>query len=177
MLLAQLEAATSSYDNYEAKKDLAKRERVWEPLGSGDLDSLLLHLTGKTEEQADIAKRKQQRKVATHQAATVNPGGNNNPHGCKGKPEGINVSNGKIDSGVQGGGNGSEYLLRRLAKKHPDVLEQYEDGAFKSVRQAAIAAGIVKVKTPAEQAIAALGKCDGKKERTIVLNWIKENWG
>ena len=31
-------------------------------------------------------------------------------------------------------GNGSEYLLRRLAKTAPDILDRYEAGEFKSVR-------------------------------------------
>ena len=34
------------------------------------------------------------------------------------------------------GGNGSEYLLRRLAKTAPDFLDRYEAGEFKSVRAA-----------------------------------------
>ncbi len=42
------------------------------------------------------------------------------------------------------GGTGSAYLLRRLARDHPDILEQYERSEFRSVRAAAIAAGIVK---------------------------------
>ena len=49
----------------------------------------------------------------------------------------------KLDSG----GNGSEYLLRRLAKTAPDILDRYEAGEFKSVRAASIAAGHIKVAT------------------------------
>ena len=44
-------------------------------------------------------------------------------------------------------GNGSEYLLRRLAKTAPDFLDRYEAGEFKSVRAASIAAGHIKVAT------------------------------
>ena len=42
-------------------------------------------------------------------------------------------------------GTGSEYLLRRLAKTAPDILDRYEAGEFKSVRAASIAAGHIKV--------------------------------
>ena len=56
-----------------------------------------------------------------------------------------NLSNGK--NTFQHGGNGSEYLLRRLAKTAPDFLDRYEAGEFKSVRAASIAAGHIKVAT------------------------------
>ena len=36
---------------------------------------------------------------------------------------------------IQTSGNGSEYLLRRLAKTAPDFLDRYEAGEFKSVRE------------------------------------------
>lgn len=48
---------------------------------------------------------------------------------------------------IDSGGNGSEYLLRRLAKTAPDILDRYEAGEFKSVRAASIAAGHIKVAT------------------------------
>jgi hypothetical protein len=54
----------------------------------------------------------------------------------------VNLSNGK---NIQKGGNGSAYLLRRLARVGGDWIDRYEAGEFSSVRQAAIAAGIVKV--------------------------------
>lgn len=89
-----------------------------------------------------------------------------------------------------GGGNSSGYLLRRLARDHPDILDRYEAGEFKSVRAAAKVAGIVKELTPFEQvqklikivcclgralaartastasrAISEPGKCAGHKKR------------
>jgi hypothetical protein len=48
------------------------------------------------------------------------------------------------------GGNSSGYLLRRLSRDHPEVLQRYERREFKSVRAAAKAAGIMKTKTPFE---------------------------
>ena len=43
-------------------------------------------------------------------------------------------------------GNSREYLMRRIKRDHPDVLQRCLNGEFASVRQAAIAAGIIKVK-------------------------------
>ena len=42
------------------------------------------------------------------------------------------------------GGNSASYLLRRLARQSPETLEAYERGEFRSVRAAALSAGIVK---------------------------------
>jgi hypothetical protein len=44
------------------------------------------------------------------------------------------------------------YTLRRIAKERPDVLARYEAGEFKSVRAAALAAGIIK-KSPVSERI------------------------
>jgi len=43
------------------------------------------------------------------------------------------------------GSGGQKYLVSRIARDRPDVLERMKQGEFLSVRQAAIAAGIVKV--------------------------------
>jgi hypothetical protein len=55
-------------------------------------------------------------------------------------------------------GNNQAYLLRRLARDFPNILKQYENGEFRSVRAAAIAAGIIKVPTPFEAACKAVAK-------------------
>jgi hypothetical protein len=39
-------------------------------------------------------------------------------------------------------GNSGSYLLRRMARRAPEILDRYEQGEFKSVRAAAIEAGI-----------------------------------
>jgi hypothetical protein len=43
-----------------------------------------------------------------------------------------------------GRGNSTDYLLRRLARDHKPILARYERGEFKSVRAAAIEAGLVR---------------------------------
>jgi hypothetical protein len=42
------------------------------------------------------------------------------------------------------GSGGQKYLVARIARDRPDVLERMKQGEFLSVRQAAIAAGIVR---------------------------------
>lgn len=63
--------------------------------------------------------------------------------------QGAHVDN--INMSAKRGGTGSEYLLRRLAKTAPDILDRYEAGEFKSVRAASIAAGHIKVATVLER--------------------------
>lgn len=49
------------------------------------------------------------------------------------------------------GSNQSSYLAARLKRDRPDIVARIDAGEFKSIRAAAIAAGIVKVKTALEQ--------------------------
>lgn len=44
------------------------------------------------------------------------------------------------------GGTSAEYLTRKIARDRPDILERMKAGEFRSVRQAAIEAGIIKPK-------------------------------
>jgi len=71
----------------------------------------------------------------------------------------------------QTGGTGAEYLLRRLSRMDGDWLARYEAGEFKSVRAAAIAAGIVKVPTVIDKLRAAWKKAT-KEERLAFLEEI-----
>jgi hypothetical protein len=48
------------------------------------------------------------------------------------------------------GGHRQKYLVARIARDRPDVLARMKAGEFTSVRQAAIAAGIVKLATREE---------------------------
>lgn len=48
-------------------------------------------------------------------------------------------------------GRGADYLTARIARDRPDILERMKAGEFRSVRQAAIEAGIVKVPTTLEK--------------------------
>ena len=44
----------------------------------------------------------------------------------------------------QQGGTNAEYLTARLKRDHPDIADRLANNEFKSVRAAAIEAGIVK---------------------------------
>lgn len=72
------------------------------------------------------------------------PGGNNNPYGMMGKPDDnrINLSNTKVDSIVDKPtyGNTTDYTVRRLAKKRPDLHAKLLAGQL-SPNAAAIEAG------------------------------------
>ena len=64
------------------------------------------------------------------------------------------------------GSNKADYLLARLARDHPDILSDYELGRYKSVRAAAIAAGIIKVQSPYEM----IGKQLAKLNRLELMD-------
>ena len=44
----------------------------------------------------------------------------------------------------------SAYFLARIARDHPAILARLKAGEFRSIRAAAIAAGILRVPTPDE---------------------------
>lgn len=58
----------------------------------------------------------------------------------------------------QQAGNRSDYILARLERDRPDILNEFHQGVHKSARAAGIAAGIIKVPSNYEQAIKAIGK-------------------
>ena len=55
-------------------------------------------------------------------------------------------------------GTDPTYLLARMKRDAPEVAQDYLDGKHKSIRAAAIVAGIIKVPSNYEQAIKAVGK-------------------
>ncbi len=50
-------------------------------------------------------------------------------------------------------GNKAEYLAARIKRDHPEIASRLAQGEFKSVRAAAIEAGIVKSPTKLDKAI------------------------
>jgi len=74
---------------------------------------------------------------------------------------------------ISKGSNSKEYQLKRLARDAPEILSEYEKGAYKSVREAALAAGIVKQKTIYEQIIPKIKKLN-KQELLNLKNKINE---
>jgi hypothetical protein len=74
-------------------------------------------------------------------------------------------------------GNSADYLRARLERGRPDVLEALERGEFRSVRAAAIEAGIVKVPTPYETAVKAVGKLSKADKRRLASAMLDELGG
>jgi hypothetical protein len=56
-------------------------------------------------------------------------------------------TNGASDNCNMQFGNSADYLTARIARDHPEILESMKEGKYRSVRQAAIEAGIVNAKT------------------------------
>lgn len=52
------------------------------------------------------------------------------------------VTGDNVTSNETGKGNSAEYLTRRIVRDHPDIAERMKAGEFKSVRAAALEAGI-----------------------------------
>jgi hypothetical protein len=88
------------------------------------------------------------------------PEGNKNA--CKDKN---NCSNTTIVS--EDIGRGKDYLLARIERDTPEILEKYKQGEFPSVRQAAIAAGIVKVPTAFERILKLLPKISEEETKEL----------
>lgn len=86
--------------------------------------------------------------------------------GKQGRPTG-NVDNVKINKG----GNSSEYLAGLLKRDHPDIAAAVERGEYRSIRAAAIAAGIVKVKSPLDHLLHWWARC-GEQERAVFLSKV-----
>jgi len=79
----------------------------------------------------------------------------------------------KAPDNVRGfSGNSQTYLAARLRRDHPEIAERVKAGEFRSIRAAAIVAGIVKVKTPLERLFAEWKKAS-QEERAEFLKSIK----
>jgi hypothetical protein len=75
-----------------------------------------------------------------------------------------------IGSNTTNIGRGVDYLTARIARDRPDILNRMKAGEFSSVRQAAIAAGIVKVRTTPEWVWHRPGRCTPDEQLAIPLN-------
>ena len=71
-------------------------------------------------------------------------------------------------------GTSKPYLETRLREQHPDIYARYQAGEHKSIRQAAIAAGIVKVKSPLEKAKDAVQRLDKADWKAFGKWWEEE---
>lgn len=135
-LIGSSNSLDSTLAMWQSECDIVEREQPWKPLGLKSSADFIKAVTGRTEKA--IRKEITKAQHARAQAVEVRQGGDQ-------RSANINHNNIMIDPVKQG--TGSEYLLRRLAKTAPDILDRYEAGEFKSVRAASIAAGHIKVAT------------------------------
>ena len=72
------------------------------------------------------------------------------------------------------GGTSATYLARRIARDRPDILERMKAGDFRSVRQAAIAAGIITPPTPLDDLRRAWRKATEGERRQFFFEAAEE---
>jgi hypothetical protein len=126
----------TSWDQWAQQLAEVEKERIWEiypdeqsPCGS--LEALLATL-GIDPDQALHRDKYEKRSVSVANAAkTVQPNGvHSSPDNYQGTMYGTS----------------EDYLAGRIARDRPDILEDMKQGKYRSVRAAAIEAGIVKAK-------------------------------
>ena len=164
LLADSWEHVRHEFDHLE--KDLARAEewRIWEYLDAGTLDEVTrrdLGVSLDTMHLTIVEKRKDAQKARAQADGGV--------------VQGRHLDN--IQMRVpEGGGTRKSYLLRRLARDYPDILDGWERQEYPSVRQAAIAAGIVKVPTPLEAVQKAISRLSEDDHRALIL-WLQSTNG
>lgn len=129
--------------------------------------------------------------ILFNKALDYGKGGNNNPFGCRGKPDigldeessaadVINVLIKNIDSPSspkkpRGGKDDVPYAHRRLARERPDLLEQVKTGEL-SAHGAMIQAGFRKVPTPLEILRKAWSKATPAERQTFLDELKHDGW-
>ena len=76
--------------------------------------------------------------------------------------------------GLARGSNNVEHLLRRIARDHPDIINRYRAGEFKSARAAAKEAGIIVEPDPVATAKKAFEKIP-RQLRSEFIQWLRDN--
>lgn len=87
----------------------------------------------------------------------------------------INAADGPVPSNLDiikvsesGAGTSADYLTARLKRDHDEIFQRLAAGEFASVRQAAIAAGIVKVPSVLDQLRKLWAKASDADRRTFI---------
>jgi hypothetical protein len=130
-----LEAADIDEDRVREELERIDRYRHWRVLGYKSKGEML---------QAEgLAERlrKIRRRIKRLEGKTINAADNHDP----------NPSPDIIRTSETGHGTSADYLTARLKRDHDDIFQRLAAGEFPSVRQAAIAAGIVKVPSVLEK--------------------------
>jgi len=141
----------ASTDRFNERLELAEQYRIFDRLPTpeqpyGSLDAMLQAEIGASKDEAVATKLREKA---------------GNPHNSN--------SSQRI---IKGGAN-SQYRRARLERDRPDILEAFNRGEYRSLRQAAIAGGIEKERSNLEKAQKAFEKLT-KDERETFLIWVSE---
>jgi hypothetical protein len=144
----------SDIDEDRVREELARidRYRHWKVLGHKSKAEML--------EAEGLAERlrKIRRRVKKLEGKTINAADNHNP----------NPSPDIIRTSETGHGTSADYLTARLKRDHDAIFQRLAAGQFSSVRQAAIAAGIVKVPSVLDQLRKLWTKASEADRRTFM---------
>jgi hypothetical protein len=151
-----LEAADIDEDRVREELQRIDRYRHWKVLGYKSRAEML-----QAEGLADRL-RKIRRRIKQLDGKTINAADNYDP-----SPGSLDI----VKASRMGAGNSADYLTARLKRDHDDIFQRLAGGEFRSVRQAAIAAGIVKVPGGLDRLRAAWKKAT-KEERLAFLEEI-----
>lgn len=160
---------------------IAAEHDAWKVLGYVSLDAFLIAEANFTEAIIEAIRSAKGGTVADAiTEAKANPLASVGKIG-NGRPSDSSVGN--SNSTV---GNTNEYLLRRLARDAPEILDKIESGEL-TVNQAAIQAGIRKKPTPAEIVVKTFSKVENRletlrsivrtlsdAEKQVVKDWFSE---
>jgi hypothetical protein len=130
---------------------VVQRYRHWKVLGYRTKKEMM-----KAEGLEDRVRRMKQRAEAL-EGKTINAADNHDP----------NPSPDIIKTSDTGAGTSADYLTARLKRDH-EIFQRLAAGGFPSVRQAAIAAGIVKVPSVLEQLRKLWKKASAADRRTFL---------
>jgi hypothetical protein len=121
----------------------AKQNEIWEPLDYPTLDALLKAEIGVTEQQSIEQIKTRDLKDAKERGRM---GGLTAGRGRPKDEQASDIVTSLLPTkpAKSARGNTREYWASRLKRDHPDIFKRLEAGEFKSVRAAAIEAGIVK---------------------------------
>jgi hypothetical protein len=75
-----------------------------------------------------------------------------------------------------GRGNHASYLTARIARDAPAVLQRMKAGEFKSVRAAALEAGIIKAEDPVKLALRAVSKLSPAQRESFYADGVARGW-
>lgn len=86
------------------------------------------------------------------------------------------IGNGRSSDNIKAtkGGTSADYLTARIKRDRPDIADRMQRGEFRSVRAAAIEAGLVARPDPMQQARRAFERLQ-PEDREEFIQWLQDN--